>query len=136
VALLGRALDDPIQGLTALRRVGVSFIQSQREAIAAMAEAGDVASAQRAILAELERQVGGAGAAEAQGLKGAVDGLSLAWRLMLAEIGRTPAATGLASGAIDLVRRSLEGWTRILGGGPIAEQIVPPIASFWRRRHG
>jgi lambda family phage tail tape measure protein len=122
--LLGRALEDPIQGLTALRRVGVSFTQSQREAIAAMAETGDVAAAQRAILAELERQVGGAGAAEAKGLKGAVDGLSLAWRLMLEEIGRTPVVTGLASGAIDLVRRSLEGWTRILGGGPIAEQIV------------
>jgi lambda family phage tail tape measure protein len=68
--------------------------------------------------------VGGAGAAEAQGLTGAVDGLSLAWRLMLEQIGRTPAVTGLASGAIDLLRRSLEGWTRILGGGPIAEQIV------------
>jgi hypothetical protein len=122
--LLGRALEDPVRGLTALRRVGVSFTQSQREAIAAMAEAGDVASAQRAILAELERQVGGTGAAEAQGLKGAIDGLSLAWRLMLEEIGETPAVTSVASGAIDLVRRSLEGWTRILGGGPIAEQIV------------
>jgi lambda family phage tail tape measure protein len=124
VALLGRALEDPIQGLSALRRVGVSFTKSQREAIAAMAEAGDVASAQRAILVELERQVGGAGAAEAQGLKGAIDGLSLAWRLMLEEIGKTPAVTGVVSGAIDLVRRSLEGWTRILGGGAIAEQIV------------
>jgi lambda family phage tail tape measure protein len=122
--LLGRALEDPIQGLSALRRVGVSFTQSQREAIAAMAEAGDAAAAQRTILSELERQVGGAGAAEAQGLKGAVDGLSLAWRLMLEEIGRTPVVTGLAAGTIDLVRRSLEGWTRILGGGAIAEQIV------------
>jgi hypothetical protein len=32
--------------------------------------------------------------------------------------------TGIASGAIDLVRRSLGGWTRILGGGPVAEQVV------------
>ena len=56
---LGKALNDPIQGITALSRVGVSFTEQQKEQIKAMAEAGDVAGAQALILAELEKEFGG-----------------------------------------------------------------------------
>jgi hypothetical protein len=56
---LGKALNDPINGVTALQRVGVSFTEQQREQIKAMTEAGDVAGAQALILAELERQFAG-----------------------------------------------------------------------------
>lgn len=57
---LGKALNDPVRGLTALSRVGVSFTKEQQELIKAMVAAGDVAGAQGVILAELERQYGGA----------------------------------------------------------------------------
>lgn len=57
--MLGKALNDPIQGLTALSRVGVSFTEQQKEQIKAMAEAGDVAGAQALMLAELEKQYAG-----------------------------------------------------------------------------
>lgn len=113
---LGKALEDPIGGLTALRRVGVSFTEAQREMIRAMVEAGDVASAQRAILAELERQVGGAGAAEAQGLKGSVDGLTLAWRLLLEEIGRTSGLVGGAGSGLGLLTTAIEGLRALVSG--------------------
>lgn len=56
---LGKALNDPILGITALSRVGVSFTEQQKKTIAAMAEAGDVAGAQALILAELEKEFGG-----------------------------------------------------------------------------
>jgi len=56
---VGRALNDPIAGVTALARAGVQFTDAQKEAIAAMVEGGDVASAQGVILAELETQYGG-----------------------------------------------------------------------------
>lgn len=56
---LGKALNNPVQGLTALSRVGVSFTAQQQEQIKAMAAAGDVAGAQAIILGELERQFGG-----------------------------------------------------------------------------
>ncbi|MDG4603614.1 MAG: phage tail length tape measure family protein [Defluviicoccus sp.] len=68
---LGKALEDPTQGLTALRRVGISFTESERELITSLAETGRTAEAQRLILDALEKQVGGAGAAEAGGLTGA-----------------------------------------------------------------
>jgi hypothetical protein len=57
---VGKALNDPIKGITALSRVGVSFTAQQQEQIKAMTAAGDVAGAQGIILGELERQYGGA----------------------------------------------------------------------------
>ena len=63
--MLGKALNDPIKGITALTRVGVSFTAQQQAQIKAMAEAGDVAGAQGLILAELEKQYGGAAKAAA-----------------------------------------------------------------------
>lgn len=68
---LGKALEDPIEGITALNRVGVTFTETQREMIAEMVRVGDIAAAQTVILDTLEQQVGGAGAAEAGGLAGA-----------------------------------------------------------------
>lgn len=61
--MLGKALNDPKSGLTALTRVGVSFTEQQQKQIKAMAEAGDVAGAQALMLAELERQYKGQAAA-------------------------------------------------------------------------
>lgn len=63
--MLGKALNDPIKGITALTRVGVSFTAQQQEQIKAMAAAGDTAGAQALILSELEKQYGGAAKAAA-----------------------------------------------------------------------
>jgi len=72
---LGKALNDPVKGISALTRVGVSFTQGQKDQIAAMVKAGDVAGAQRLILAELSKEFGGsAEAAATSGKK-----LSVAW---------------------------------------------------------
>lgn len=57
--LVGKALNDPIKGLTAMTRVGITFTDQQKQMIKGMTEAGDVAGAQAVILAELERQYGG-----------------------------------------------------------------------------
>lgn len=56
---LGKALNDPIQGVSALQRVGVSFTQAQKDQIRVMQESGDLMGAQKLILQELERQFGG-----------------------------------------------------------------------------
>lgn len=73
---LAKALEDPEQGLAALRRVGVSFSAAQIEMIRNFNETGRVAEAQAAILAQVEAQVGGAGAAAGGGLAGAFDTLT------------------------------------------------------------
>lgn len=62
---LGKALNDPIAGITALSRVGVSFTDEQKEQIRVMQEAGDIAGAQAIILAELNKEFGGSAKAAA-----------------------------------------------------------------------
>lgn len=73
---LGRALEDPIRGLGALRRSGVTFSATQREVIKSLVETGRVAEAQREVLKAIEIQVGGAGATQASGVTGAYHRLS------------------------------------------------------------
>ncbi|KKK61888.1 hypothetical protein LCGC14_3009830, partial [marine sediment metagenome] len=70
---LGKALEDPRIGLSALRRVGVSFTVQLREQIIELTELGRRAEAVTLILANLETQVGGVGQAAAQGLAGQLD---------------------------------------------------------------
>lgn len=63
--MLGKALQDPIQGITALRRVGISFTEAQQAMIVRMSEGGRVAQAQGLIMQLVSRQV--SGSAEAMG---------------------------------------------------------------------
>jgi hypothetical protein len=63
--MLGKALQDPVKGVTALTRVGVTFTDAQKEQIKAMVAAGDTAGAQAMIYEALETQVGGVAEATA-----------------------------------------------------------------------
>ncbi len=56
---VGKALNDPRQGITALSRAGIQFSDVQKANIKQMVEMGDVAGAQGIILKELETQFGG-----------------------------------------------------------------------------
>src|SRR5262245_22109424 len=47
---LGKALQDPVKGLTALSKIGVQFTQAEKDQIKAMVEAGKAAEAQALIL--------------------------------------------------------------------------------------
>lgn len=57
---LGRALQDPEQGMMALRRAGVMLTDQQKEQIKSLQESGDLLGAQNAILAAVEGKYGGA----------------------------------------------------------------------------
>ena len=73
VLQIGKALQDPIAGLTALRRVGVQFTDAQEAMIKKMVEAGDTMGAQKFILAELTREFGGSAVAAGQTFAGQLD---------------------------------------------------------------
>lgn len=57
--LVGKALNDPVKGFTALQRAGVQFTAAQKDQIQALVESGDVMGAQKIILKELTSEVGG-----------------------------------------------------------------------------
>lgn len=62
---LGKALNDPIKGITALTRSGITFTAAEKEKIKALTESGQVLEAQNLILSAIETQVGGTAAATA-----------------------------------------------------------------------
>ena len=64
--MIGKALNNPIKGLTALSRAGIQFTDQQKEQIKTMQESGNIAGAQSIMLAELNRQFGGAAEAAAK----------------------------------------------------------------------
>lgn len=76
---LGKALEDPITGISALARVGVSFSNEQKELIRSLTETGRVAEAQGVILDTLAGQVGGVAVAMAQTSTGSLNQFSNAW---------------------------------------------------------
>lgn len=63
---LGKALQDPILGVTALRRVGVNFSQDQIAVIKNLVDTGRAAEAQQFILKELSTEFGGSASAAAK----------------------------------------------------------------------
>ncbi len=104
--MLGRALEDPITGVTALTRAGVSFSTQQKEVIKDLVETGNRAEAQRLILAELQKQVGGVGSGEAQGLSGAIDTLGQQFQTLFENIDKT---TGAGKALSDFLNRIAKG---------------------------
>lgn len=70
---LGKALNDPVAGVTALTRMGVQFTDEQRDLIKSLVESNDMFGAQQVILDELETQFGGSGEAYAATMAGQID---------------------------------------------------------------
>jgi hypothetical protein len=60
---LGKALQDPVGQLGALRKAGVTFTDSEKEKIKVLVESGEVLKAQDMLLSAIEKQVGGTAAA-------------------------------------------------------------------------
>lgn len=67
---LGKALNDPIAGISALSRVGIQFTDDQKAMIESLVESGDTMGAQKIILEELNTQFGGSGESYAGTLAG------------------------------------------------------------------
>jgi phage-related protein len=57
---MGKALNDPVKGITALSKAGVSFSEEQKEMIKKLVETGKAGEAQNIILGEMQKQFGGA----------------------------------------------------------------------------
>lgn len=72
IVQLGTALNDPIKGVGRLRRIGISFTQTQKEMIKGFIQQGDIISAQNVILEELEVEIGQVAKAMGEGLTGSL----------------------------------------------------------------
>lgn len=73
--LVGRALADPVKGMTALSRAGVVFSAQQQNTIKSLAESGNLVGAQQIILKGLEDRYKGAAEAARNNFAGALTAL-------------------------------------------------------------
>jgi hypothetical protein len=80
---VGKALSDPTVGITALRRIGVTFTKQEREIINNLVKMNRLADAQRTILDAIEGQV--KGNAEAMALP--LDKVNTQWRQLKETLG-------------------------------------------------
>jgi len=80
---LGKALQDPIKGITALNRSGITFSEDQKKVIAALVETNRVGEAQAIILKAIEEQVGGTAEATAND----TDKMRVSFRQLQEQIG-------------------------------------------------
>jgi hypothetical protein len=112
---LGKALNDPVKGLTALSRGGTQFSEVQTEMIEKMVEQGDLMGAQKVILRELRKQYKGSAKAGTD----AFDGLSVAWENLLEQAGKylVPVLTDVAEWLTKIFRQARN------GKGPLGDVV-------------
>jgi len=70
VIQVGKALQDPVKGVTTLRRVGVQLSDQQQKQVQDFINVNDKAAAQKVILDELSKEFGGSAAATAETFSG------------------------------------------------------------------
>jgi hypothetical protein len=100
--LVGKALNDPVKGATALSRAGVQLTQGQKDQIEAFVESGRVLEAQKIILGELTTQFGGSAEAAGKTLPGQLNILKQTFNNLAGEIA-AKFLPGLATAAQKLI---------------------------------
>ena len=88
VIQLGTALNDPIAGVGRLKRIGISFTETQREMIRTFVEANDIMGAQKVILEEIKNEFGGVARAMGENALGQLKQLNNAWVDMQEKAGK------------------------------------------------
>ena len=121
VIQVGKALNDPIKGISALSRVGVTFTEQQKEQIAAMQQAGDLAGAQKIILEELKNEFDGA----AEG----VDANVKSYRLFTDALGDAQEEAGRAITENLALSSVFDKFTKILN-----ELVDSGVIELWAER--
>lgn len=115
---LGKALNDPAEGLTALTRVGVTFTEEQKKQVEQMMKVGNIAGAQGVILDELQREFGGAAKAAGETFAGKLEIL----KNRLSEVGE-----GVAGAFIPIINQMLSG---LMPAVAVVEDLANAFSTF------
>jgi hypothetical protein len=115
---LGKALQDPIKGMTALNKSGVTFTETEKARIETLVASNKLGDAQALILEAIEKQVGGTAAATAN----ASDKMKVVFSQLQEQLGGAllPIFERFTSFLVDSVFPTL----RTLG-----DRFIPPIAA-------
>lgn len=122
---LGKALNDPVKGIGALAKVGVSFSADQKKVIKSLVDTGDTAGAQKIILDELAKEFGGQAAAQVS----AADKARVAWGNLKEYVGTKllPVVDFLAKFVSNTLIPGVEMFLDVLGG----DTGTAKLKGFW-----
>ena len=129
--MMGKALDNPIKGMTALAKVGVSFTDQEREQIKTLQAKGDMAGAQAIILKAVNGQVAGSAVAAGKTTEGM-------WAKVMNSVGNVSESvlSGLLPALSDLASWFLkDGMPAVQGFGDWITANVLPGCEGLRRLH-
>jgi hypothetical protein len=138
--LVGKALNDPVKGATALSRAGVQLTKGQKDQIEAFVESGRVLEAQKIILGELTTQFGGSAEAAGKTLPGQLNILKQTFNNLAGELAATflPGVARAATALVDFLRQfgqqpTLEAKIRLVVGsiGNIAWRGISSLYEWW-----
>lgn len=106
---LGKALNDPVAGISALTRVGVTFSEEQKNVIKRLMETGQIAAAQKIILAELNTEFGGSAAAAADTYAGKLAQLKNQFNEVQEEVGNAliPILSQLVAMMLPVIEKTI-----------------------------
>lgn len=127
---LGKALSDPVKGITALTRIGVTFDAQQKEQIKTLVAHNDVLGAQKIILAEVNKEAGGRAAAGADPVSRA----AVAFKDLKEQIGTAllPIVDKAANGLSTLTGDASKLFSQITSGKGVFGQIEEVVSKFVR----
>lgn len=118
---LGKALQDPTIGMTALRRVGVAFSKDQIEMVKGWVKHGEILKAQKFILAEIQTEFGGSAKAAGTTFAGGLEILNNRLNMVKEKIGTAliPILSQLTQGVLEKVIPGFEAM-----GGAVASAMT------------
>lgn len=136
---LGKALNDPITGLAALKKSGIDFTESEKQRIATLVESNRMGEAQALVLKAIETQVGGT----AEAMSGGFDRMKIKFSQVGEELGLkllpyvdafgNLVVDKLIPGTSDLVHNLADrfGPTLRKVAGFIQDDVVPAAKEFY-----
>lgn len=116
---LGKALTHPEAGMRALKDAGIDLSDQQKDLAQRFIETGNKAEAQKIVLDDLGKSIGGTSGADNDGAYGASKRLTRAWDDMLKTLGRRIIGDGAVS---DHLTRSVQA----------ATSDIDTLADHWR----
>lgn len=138
IVQLGKALQDPITGINALRRSGITFTDAEKKKIAVLVKGNKIFEAQKMVMKAIEKQVGGVAAATVS----KTQKMKIAWGEVMERIGNglLPIFTQFANFILDKVIPAVQGfvdehpglvkWLAIAGVSLLVLGAAAKVAAF------
>jgi polyhydroxyalkanoate synthesis regulator phasin len=117
---LGKALQDPLNNMTALRKAGILLTEEQQKQIESFMKANDVISAQDVLLKAIESQVGGT----AEAIASSTDKMSARFESVVEELSLAllPAVDDISQAMID--------WLDSVEGKQAIQKLTDELVKF------